>query len=67
MFGGVFERLPQLFHCGVHRMLKVNKCALRPEGGAQFLAGYNFPFRLQKQPEQLEWLVLNWNTPAGTK
>jgi len=28
------------------------------------LAGDNSSFRLQKQPQQLEWLVLNWHTHA---
>jgi len=32
IFGGVFEGLPQFFHRGVNRMLKVNKCVSRPEG-----------------------------------
>ena len=64
MFGGVFECLPQFFHRGVNRMLKVHKCVLRPEGNAQLLAGDNSSFRLQKQPQQLEWLVLNWHTHA---
>ena len=67
MFGGVFERLPQFFHCGVNRMLKVHECVLRPEGSAQLLAGDNSSFRLQKQPQQLEWLVLNWHTHARTE
>ena len=40
---------------------------LRPEGNAQFLAGNNSSFRLQKQPQQLEWLVLNWHTHARAK
>jgi hypothetical protein len=37
---------------------------LRPEGSAQLLAGDNSSFRLQKEPQQLEWLVLNWHTHA---
>src|SRR5260370_41934635 len=37
-FGGVFERLPQLFHGGVHSVLEVHKCVLRPESSAQLLA-----------------------------
>jgi len=67
MFGRVFECLPQFFHRGINRMLKVNKCALRPEGSPQLLAGDNSSLRLQKQPQQLEWLVLNWHTHARTE
>lgn len=46
-FGGVLEGVPQLFHGGVHSVLEVHKCILRPDGSAQLLAGDDLSFCLQ--------------------
>jgi len=66
-FGGVFERLPELFHSGVDSMFEINERVFLPEGSSYLLARDNFSFGLQKQPQHLEWLFLNRHTHPGAE
>jgi hypothetical protein len=67
MFRRVFERLPKLFHGGIHAMLEVYKGVLRPQCGAQLLAPDDLAVRLQEQPKDLERLILYRHTNAQTE
>jgi hypothetical protein len=67
MLGGVFQRLPQLLHCGIHSKLKVNKGIFQPEGRAQCFASDYLSVCLQQQSQDLEGLALKWYPHTGAE
>jgi hypothetical protein len=60
----IFHGLPQLFHSGVDSVFEVDECVFRPKGSAQLFAGYNLSLCFKKEPQYLEWLLLDRYTHA---
>jgi hypothetical protein len=43
-------------------MLEIHECVFRPQSSAEFLSPDNFAVCFEKEPKDLQRLILNWHT-----